>query len=375
MELFLDTLRREEQVTLSLRRLYEQFGYKKYRMGKFEEYALYIENKNFLQSENIITFNDLEGKLLALKPDVTLSIVKHTNASRQSAEKLYYTENIYRLSKRNHEYKEISQMGLEFIGDIDLYAMIETISLALRSLNAINPQFILDISHMGFVTGLFESLNVEYHIQEQLLGCIRSKNLHELKAIASCAGVSDFFRDKIEKITLLYGGFEQTLEAAQEIVLNDTMQNAVTELRALYEAIRSTEFAQNIRLDFSIINDVNYYNGVIFRGYVENIPRAVLAGGRYDNLMKRFNKDVDAIGFALYLDELSRFYKNTVEYDVDAVVLYDAGADFGELNAAIQKLTADGMRVRAEKSVPAELRYKQLLRFENGTLKEVPANA
>lgn len=375
MEVFLDSLRKEEQVTLNLRRLYEQFGYKKYRMGKFEEYALYIENKNFLQSEAIITFNDLEGKLLALKPDVTLSIVKHTNATRANAEKVYYTENIYRLSKRNHEYKEISQMGLEFLGDLDPYAMIEVIGLALSSLHTISSQFLLDISHMGFVTGLFDSLGVEYQVQEQLLGCIRSKNLHELRAIAAQAGISDFYRDKLEKITLLYGDFEQTLDAAQEIVLNDQMQNAVSELRALFEALKKTEFAGNIRLDFSIINDVNYYNGIIFRGYVENVPRAVLAGGRYDNLMKRFSKDVGAIGFALYLDELGRTYKNTLPYDVDALVLYDGTADYAALFAAVSKLTQDGLRVRAEKEIPADLRAKQVFRFANGILEEVQTNA
>lgn len=375
MEVFLDSLRKEEQVTLNLRRLYEQFGYKKYRMGKFEEYALYIENKNFLQSEAIITFNDLEGKLLALKPDVTLSIVKHTNATRANAEKVYYTENIYRLSKRNHEYKEISQMGLEFLGDLDPYAMIEVIGLALSSLHTISSQFLLDISHMGFVTGLFDSLGVEYQVQEQLLGCIRSKNLHELRAIAAQAGISDFYRDKLEKITLLYGDFEQTLDAAQEIVLNDQMQNAVSELRALFEALKKTEFAGNIRLDFSIINDVNYYNGIIFRGYVENVPRAVLAGGRYDNLMKRFSKDVGAIGFALYLDELGRTYKNTLPYDVDALVLYDRTADYAALFAAVSKLTQDGLRVRAEKEIPADLRAKQVFRFANGILEEVQTNA
>lgn len=375
MEVFLDSLRKEEQVTLNLRRLYEQFGYKKYRMGKFEEYALYIENKNFLQSEAIITFNDLEGKLLALKPDVTLSIVKHTNATRANAEKVYYTENIYRLSKRNHEYKEISQMGLEFLGDLDPYAMIEVIGLALSSLHTISSQFLLDISHMGFVTGLFDSLGVEYQVQEQLLGCIRSKNLHELRAIAAQAGISDFYRDKLEKITLLYGDFEQTLDAAQEIVLNDQMQNAVSELRALFEALKKTEFAGNIRLDFSIINDVNYYNGIIFRGYVENVPRAVLAGGRYDNLMKRFSKDVGAIGFALYLDELGRTYKNTLPYDVDALVLYDGTADYAALFAAVSKLTQDGLRVRAEKEIPADLRAKQVFRFANGILEEVQINA
>ena len=125
MEFTLDTLKKDEQVSLSLRKLYEQFGYKKYKVSKFEAYELYLENKNFLKSEQIITFNDLDGKLLALKPDVTLSIIKNTNANREQTEKLYYIENVYRLSRQNHEYKEINQMGLEYIGDVDLYATLE----------------------------------------------------------------------------------------------------------------------------------------------------------------------------------------------------------------------------------------------------------
>ena len=82
-------------VTKKLSQLFEAAGYKKYKMRKFEEYSLYLENKSFLTSEYVITFNDLSGKLLALKPDVTLSIVKNTKATKDSREKLYYRESVY----------------------------------------------------------------------------------------------------------------------------------------------------------------------------------------------------------------------------------------------------------------------------------------
>ena len=71
------TLKREERAIYDLRKLYEQYGYKKYKMSKFEEYDLYLENKSFLPSQQVITFTDLSGKLMALKPDVTLSIAKN----------------------------------------------------------------------------------------------------------------------------------------------------------------------------------------------------------------------------------------------------------------------------------------------------------
>ena len=78
MNLEIQSLRRAETATLRLRGLYESYGYRKYRMGRFEEYSLYAANKSFLLGENVPTFTDLDGRLMALKPDVTLSIAKNT---------------------------------------------------------------------------------------------------------------------------------------------------------------------------------------------------------------------------------------------------------------------------------------------------------
>ena len=66
-----------ERTSLSLRSLYKKYGYLPYKMSKFEAYDLYVRNKDFLRSDGVITFNDTDGKLLALKPDVTLSIIKN----------------------------------------------------------------------------------------------------------------------------------------------------------------------------------------------------------------------------------------------------------------------------------------------------------
>lgn len=123
-------LKKEERVSFSLRALFEQYGYRKFKMSKFEEYDFYAENRSFLHSEAILTFTGLDGKLLALKPDVTLSIVKNTKGSRDTAERVYYNENVYRARKGAGEYKEIMQVGLEYIGEVDAYATLEVLLLA-----------------------------------------------------------------------------------------------------------------------------------------------------------------------------------------------------------------------------------------------------
>ena len=90
----------QERVALALRELYAGYGYRPYRMSKFEEYDLYSRHKDFLVSDGVITFTDTNGKLMALKPDVTLSIIKNSADRPDLTEKLYYSENVYRVSKR-----------------------------------------------------------------------------------------------------------------------------------------------------------------------------------------------------------------------------------------------------------------------------------
>ena len=148
MELNLEILKPQERVSLQLRVLYEQAGYRKYHMGRFEEYGLYQENLRFLSSEQVITFTDLDGRLLALKPDVTLSIAKNAQPAQGECERYYYAENVYRPSQESHTFREISQMGLECIGAVDTAAMVQVVSLALSSLELTGEPFALELSHM-----------------------------------------------------------------------------------------------------------------------------------------------------------------------------------------------------------------------------------
>ena len=118
----LSVVKNDERAIFNLRSLYEEYGYSRYKMSKFEEYDLYVRNKDFLVSDNIITFTDTDGKLMALKPDVTLSIIKNS-LDTTSVSKVYYNENVYRVSKGTHSFKEIMQVGLECIGNIDEYCI------------------------------------------------------------------------------------------------------------------------------------------------------------------------------------------------------------------------------------------------------------
>ena len=162
-----------ERISLNLRGLYQSFGYRQYRVGKFEEYDLYVQNRNFLSDDRILTFSDINGQILALKPDVTLSIIKNTRDDDR-LHKVWYTENVYRVPRGGNGFREILQTGLECIGRVDLYTMGEVVMLAARSLEAISPECVLDLSHMGILTGLFHALDVPAALTGAILAAVRS---------------------------------------------------------------------------------------------------------------------------------------------------------------------------------------------------------
>ena len=185
MRLSFDVLRNDELASYELRNLYKTFGYSQYKVGRFEEYDLYAHNKSFLVSENILTFTDTDGKLMALKPDITLSIVKNIPCEKENIHKLYYNENVYRTAPDSHGFKEIMQTGLECIGNIDMYSEAEVIMLAQRSLEVISEDNVLDISHMGFLDGLLDLARIDDVSRESMFALVKSKNTFELENLCN----------------------------------------------------------------------------------------------------------------------------------------------------------------------------------------------
>ena len=306
MELDLTALKPRDLLKLKLKVLYDQAGFRKYHMGRFEEYRLYQENRRILASEQVITFTDLDGRLMAMKPDVTLSIVKNAQPEPGECKRFYYGENVYRPSQESHTFQEISQMGLECIGAVDDGVEVETLTLATQTLALIETDFVLEMGHMGFISGLLDAVGADEGLRPKLLHCIRDKNTHELQSAAAAAGLSPQGIDALCSLRGLAGPWKTVLAAAAPLALNAPMGAALAELTAICTALEEAGQMGNLRLDLSLANDIDYYNGLVFQGYLAGVPRAVLKGGRYDPLTEQFTPGAKAIGFALYLDELER---------------------------------------------------------------------
>lgn len=305
MDNILSILSPEERAAFSLCALYENAGYSKYRMSKFEEYALYVQNKDFLVSENVITFTDTDGKLLALKPDVTLSIIKNSRPAK-GVMKVYYKENVYRVSKGTRSFKELMQAGLECLGEVTTKTVIEVLALAAKSLDVISKENVLEISHLDVVSSVLCALCLSEEDKREVLLCLGEKNLGGIRAVSRRLSLSKEQEGLLESLVTVYGAPEKVLPALDALAITSEISSAVSELREIVDGLSALGLSDKLIIDFSVVNDMNYYNGIAFKGFVNGIPAGILCGGEYDGLLKKMQKNEKGIGFAVYMDEIAR---------------------------------------------------------------------
>lgn len=359
-ELFLSF---NEKVIFALRSLFASRGYSQYKMSRFEEYDLYARNKDFLISDGVITFTD-GGKLMALKPDVTLSIIKNIKDCPYSLTKVFYNENVYRISKGSDTYKEIMQAGLECFGDIDGFSLCEVISLAAESLKIISDSAVLDISHLGLLENVFDSFLVPMDARAEIIKLIGEKNSHELAYLCEKIGLNAESTEILKLLVSTAGSPDKVLPELKNALEGKTDITPLNELSVLFDSVDES-IKPLLRIDFSVVNDINYYSGIVFKGFIEGIPTSILSGGEYDKLMQKMNRKSGAIGFAVYLDLLERFKIETREYDIDTLVLFSNETSVKDLNTYINKLTKSGKTVLASKTLPEGIKYRTLINFDS----------
>ena len=304
-----NVLTRTERRIFALRTLYSRAGYRSYRMRKFEDYDLYSRNKDFLLSDRVISFTDTNGRLKALKPDVTLSIVKNIEDKPSCINRLFYDENVYRVSGRTGTYREIMQMGLECIGDAGNGIAAEVIDLAEQSLALLAEgyDYVLKVSDIDMLTLLVDGMSDSGSVKSELLKLVSDKNLHGIESLCAENDIPEEKCRTLTKLLKVYGTPPEVMSEIEEICKGTEAEAEIAELadvlRGLYPEGGEKD-GRRLVLDFSVVGDTNYYNGMAFEGYIDGIPECVLIGGRYDKLMRRMKKKSRAIGFAIYMDTL-----------------------------------------------------------------------
>ena len=297
--------RDRRRVQNALTALFQTRGFAEISTPEVEFYDLFIQAGNPIPQESMLKIVDRSGKIMVMRPDCTTPIARVAATKLKAVplpQRLYYNETVFR-SGAAHKggSSEIAQCGVELLGAGGREADLEAISLAVEALQKVSPSgFHLELGHAG----LFRALAAELELEAD--GAERLRRLIEGKHFAALAGLLEPYQDRrayqlLSRLSSLFGGAE-VLDEAEALVGE---RPELTYLRELYQVLDQAGYGAFVRFDLGLVHQIDYYTGVVFRGYAEGAGAPVLSGGRYDNLLGAFGRPAPAIGFTLDVDAVA----------------------------------------------------------------------
>ncbi|HBE9270003.1 ATP phosphoribosyltransferase regulatory subunit [Clostridioides difficile] len=270
----------------------------------FEEYDEFTTINNKIPEESMVKV--VNGKVMVLRADITTSIIKSLVPRWEDGLKLklFYNSSIY---KNTVGIKEIRQIGCEYLGEASVEADREVVKLALKILEKYNNNFILEVGSSKYIHGLLEELNLNKNCENQIKNLLYTKNTHELKVYIEELKIKREVKELLSNILSLQGNLYNVIEKSNKFYCNNKMKQALEELKQVNNLIEECNFLDKARFDLSMITMLDYYEGIMFRGYYPNSYKEILSGGRYDSLTKEYGKEIPAIGFTLSVDELMKY--------------------------------------------------------------------
>ena len=309
-DLLFEECRVRREVETRLAELFRGFGYSEVVTPGIEFYDAFTGSVRYFRQENLYKLSDSKGRIMVLRPDCTVPIARLAATRLKEAMtplRLFYTQSVYTnnaLLKGRSD--EVMQAGIELIGGENSrradYEALCTALEALASFDKVN--FRLEIGHIGYFKELVSKLDVDDDVREEIRMLISSKDFPALNDLLDDIGSNDI-TNALKQLPSLFGGVE-VLDKAAELYTDDSVNEILTYLRTVYTRLSSLGYGDKLTFDLGIVSHIHYYTGIVFRGYLSEVGSSVLTGGRYDNLVASFGKDVPAVGFGVNVDHVAR---------------------------------------------------------------------
>ncbi|KKE79485.1 ATP phosphoribosyltransferase regulatory subunit [Oceanobacillus caeni] len=331
-----------DELIQSLKNRFSTYGYKQVRTSTFESYDMYSNIIGTVNKDEMIKVIDSSGKVLVLRPDVTIPLNRMTtlNGLHQDNQRVFYVLDVFRQSKEQADQKESTQAGVECFGNQSAETDSEIIMMAIHTLKDLGfRNFKLEVGHAGFFKELIQQTTLTSHQLDALQSLVHSKNSIEIEPFLTQLDIKEDVRKAIQSIPMLYGDPEVVMEQAKSIIQNESMQSILQNLIDIYELLKAYGEENSIVLNLGLINNMNYYSGVIFQGFVDSVGKPVLMGGRYDHLSEQFGQPNPAIGFAFEVDLLIHALQqqgltNNLGAVADMIIQYDQEVQTEALRSA-----------------------------------------
>ncbi len=317
--------RDRRRVQDSLTGLFCRRGYAEIITPEVEYYDLFLRSGNPLPQESMLKIIDRSGKIMVMRPDCTTPIARVAATKLRGVplpQRLFYSQTIFRSDDAHKAASsEIAQCGIELIGASGKKADVEMVAMAVDALRESGlKNFHIELGHAGFFRFLADRMDMEPALTEQMRKLIEGKNFAALGDLLrpyddrpACAA--------LRRLSSLFGGAE-VLDEAEALAPGSEV---IAYLRALLLELEQAGYGSYIRFDLGLVHQIDYYTGVVFRGYAEGAGNAVLSGGRYDALVGAFGRKAEATGFAVDVDAVARCLPRPALPRMETVVHYEDG--------------------------------------------------
>lgn len=285
----------------ALRQQFIANGYDEIETPTYEYYDVFQSGVGSYMQESMIKFVDTGGRILVLRPDLTVPIARVAATKMpEGVKRLFYIQNSFAAAEPAiGKAGEFTQAGIELIGEKSSRADAEVIALAVKALcTAGLKEFAVDIGQVQFFKALVGGLALSNGALDALRHAVDSKDAQAIKAASEKLGISGALKQKILGLPALFGGSE-VFDKAIALGGTDECAQAVENLRSVYNMLCEYGLSKYLSVDLGLLHDIAYYSGIVFRGLAKGIGFPVVSGGRYDGLLEKFGRPQAATGFAL----------------------------------------------------------------------------
>lgn len=301
----------------------DKWGYKDVVTPTIEYYQTFNAGFENLKEEDMYKFFDGRGKILVLRPDMTIPIARVVATKLKDVQapiRLRYSADVFRVHESlGGKKNEYTDCGVELIGLKGKDSDVEILVTAINALKVLKETgYKIEIGSINFFNLAIKDLNLDEEERSYLAKLIDEKSLKELEEYLNNLNISDKYKEFFIKLPWLFGG-KEILKEGRKYAFNEELKSTIEYLEEIYKGLEELGFRDKVTFDLGMVPRLNYYTGIIFRGYVDGVGVTVLSGGRYDNLISTFGRDLPAVGFSINLDSITKIIE---EDDVDKIDRY-----------------------------------------------------
>ena len=292
------------EFTKEIESIFVKNNYIQIKPSIFEDYDNFKSINKRIPTESMVKV--VSDKILIMRPDITTSIIKSLipRWEEDLVLKLFYHSTVYKNKKNGDGIIQCRQFGCEYLGEPSIDADREVVNLAFNIFRKFTDEFLLEIGSGNYIDGFVESLNIDSDTEREFKKLLYRKNKPELEAFANSLDIKPEQKELMLNILSIRGTLKEVTEKANKYFTNNRMKKGIEQLNTISTLISKEDLDKYTLFDLSMVSKLDYYDGIMLKGYFKNLYKEILSGGRYDGLTESFGRRVPAIGFTIYFDAL-----------------------------------------------------------------------